>query len=108
MDFDFEYQVSSTYTFDIIITGNNQVIFRGYDDVERDYHTFIKELEKVIIKLISPNPFGKKSLYLNIGYSSDTIPDRGLLAYMIDSLIFKYKTSNIRIIRGISNLNFNA
>lgn len=108
MDYDFEYHVSSTYIFDVIVTGNNQVLFRGYDEAERDYYTFIKELERIIVKLISPNPFAKKSLYLNLGYSSDTISDRGLLASMIDSLIFKYKTSNIRIIRGISNLNFNA
>lgn len=106
MNFDSEFHVSSTYNFDLIITKNDCVKFNGYDNIERNYYDANKELERIITKLITNNPFGKRTLIFRIGYVSDKISDRGFLAYIIDRLIFKYKTANINIIRSISSLNY--
>lgn len=108
MKFDTDFHVSSTYNFDLIVTKNDCVKFVGYDDKERSYHDVNKEIEKIILRLITNNPFGKRTLNFRIGYASDKISDRGFIAYLIDRMIFKYKTANINIVRGISNFNIKA
>lgn len=105
MKFDTDFHVSSTYSFDLIVTKNDNVKFVDYDNKERTYYEASKEIEKIINKLITNNPFGKRTIYFNVGYASDKISDRGFLSHLIDRLIFKYKTANIKIIRGVSSLN---
>jgi len=106
MSFDTDFHVSSTYTFDVIVTKDDNVKIVGYDDKERSYYDANKEIDKIISTLITNNPFGKRTVHFNVGYATDKISDRGFLPYLIDRLIFKYKTANIRVVRGISSLNF--
>lgn len=108
MNFDTDFHVSSTYTVDLIVTKNDSVKFVGYDNKERSYYDANKEIEKIINKLITNNPFGKRTLNFKVGYASDKISDRGFLSHLIDRLIFKYKTANINIVRGVSSLNYKA
>lgn len=106
MNFDIESHVSSTYNFDLIVTKNDCVKFIGYDNKERSYYDADKEIERIINKLITNNPFGKRTVNFRIGYASDKISDRGFLAHLVDRLIFKYKTTNINVVRGVSSLNY--
>lgn len=108
MNLDIESHVSSTFNFDLIVTNNDCVKFVGYDNKERSYSDAGKEIERIINKLISNNPFGKRTLNFKIGYASDKISDRGFLSHIIDRLIFKYKTAHINIVRGISSLNYKS
>lgn len=105
MNFDIESHVSSTYNFDLIVTKNDCVKFIGYDNKERCYYDADKEIDRIINKLITNNPFGKRTVNFRIGYTSDKISDRGFLAHLVDRLIFKYKTANINVVRGVSSLN---
>ncbi len=105
MSFDTCFHVSSTYTFDLIVTENDNVKFIGYDDKERSYYDANKEIDKIISTLITNNPFGKRTVYFNVEYATDKISDRGFLPHLIDRLIFKYKTANIKVVRGTSTLN---
>lgn len=106
MNFDIGSHVSSTYNFDLIVTKNDCVKFIGYDNKERSYYDADKEIERIINKLITNNPFGKRTANFRVGYASDKISDRGLLIHLIDRLIFKHKNANIKIVRGISSLNY--
>lgn len=106
MKFDLDFYVSSVCSFDLIVTDKDNVKFVGYDNKERNYYEANKEIEKIINMLISNNPFGKRTVIFNVGYDSDKISDRGFLPYMIDRLIFKYMTANIRIQRSATSLNY--
>lgn len=108
MNFDTDFHVSSTYNFDLIVTKNDCVKFVGYDNKERSYYDANKEIERIINNLVTNNPFGKRTLNFKVGYASDRISDRGFLSHLIDRLIFKYKTANINIVRGVSSLNYKA
>jgi len=108
MDLNTDYHVSSIYSFDLIVTKTDSVKFVGYDNKERSYYDVKKEIDRIISKLVTTNPFGKRTVHFNVGYASDNISDRGFLPYLIDRLIFKYKTANIKIVRGTSSLNYKA
>lgn len=108
MKFDLDFHVSSVCCFDLIVTDKDNVKFIGYDNKERNFYESNKEIEKIINMLISDNPFGKRTLIFNVGYDSDKISDRGFLIYLIDCLIFKYMTANIRIQRNVTSLNYKA
>lgn len=97
--------ITTTYLYDFIITEKDYVIFKGHDNKERDLTSSVKEIEKIIKSHIVEPPYAKHVLVFRIGYRTDNISLRSCLCRIIDGLISKYQSQNIKITREPGVLN---
>ena len=102
-----KYKPTDNYTISLVLHNHEFVKFPDYDGKTRTLWEAKKEFDEVIL-MLATNPFGKVTLRIILGHDSESFMDRDLLAYAVDEVIRKHRTSMIHIEKGAANISYNA
>ncbi len=98
-----KYVPADNYYISLVLKNNERVCFLDYDHRIRTFAETGHILDEIATKL-STNPFGKVKLTIVVGYDAAGAKDRDMLLYIVDGVIRKHRTCNIRIERKTSNI----